>query len=219
MKRNCLTSFQQVDSHLRNMKHTLLYIIYFLVAATELVNCNANQIQVQDYLNRKSQNRKVILVPYDLKISNHDDKEKGPWKSSRSLRNIDVVDQDGTEHLVRGNWRGTKVIFPQLNLKRPSEGNGTEAYSSTRQGGKQDGKNKMPRFHLFSFVGLVGLISTSKSVRKLRNKRIYRNLLKEISETELEIETSDVIHLATPSNDYGSFSSSSWTEKMDKFDI
>lgn len=200
------------------MKHTLLYIIYFLVAATKLANCNANQIQVQDYLNRNSQSRKVILVPYDLKISNHDDKEKGSWKSSRSLRNIGVVDQDGTEHLVRGNWRGTKVIFPQLNLKPPSEGNGTEAYSSVRQRGK-DGKNKRPSFHLISFVTLVGLISTSKSVRKLRNKRIYRNLLKEISETELEIETSDVIHLATPSNNYGSFSSSSWTENMDKFDI
>ena len=189
--------------------------------ATIFTNCNADQIQVQDYLNRNSQSRKVILIPYeyDLENSNHDDKEQWPGKSSRSLRNIGSVDEIATDHLVRGNWTGTKVILPQLNLKSLSEENGTEAYDSARQGGKQDGKNKMPCFHLFSFVSLVGLISTSKSVRKLRNKRIYGNLLKEISETELEIETSDVIHLATPSDNYGSFSSSSWTEHMDKFDI
>ncbi|GFH60826.1 predicted protein [Chaetoceros tenuissimus] len=188
--------------------------------ATKLTNCNADQIQVQDYLNRNSHSRKVILIPYehDLENSNHDDKEKWLGKSSRSLRNIGSIDQIATEHLVRGNWTGTKVILPQFNLKPLSEENGTEAHTFARQGGK-DGKNKRPSFHLFSFVSLVGLISTSKSIRKLRNKRIYRNLLKEISETELEIETSDVIHLATPSNNYGSFSSSSWTENMDKFDI
>lgn len=199
------------------MKPILLYLNYFFVVTTKFTNCSANQIQVQDYL-RNPQNRKLILVPYDLEKSNHDDKEKGPRKSSRSLRNIGGVDQVATEKLVRGNWTGTKVILPQMNLKPSSEEKGTETFTSARQGEK-DGKNKRPSFHLFSFVSLVGLISTSKSVRKLRNKRIYRNLLKEISETEMEIETSDVIHLATPSNNYGSFSSSSWTENMDKFDI